>query len=216
MFKKYALGIYTGFLGIFIPSFVFAQENFAVQIVGVVEAIVSALFPIVITLAVIAFAYNVLRFMSSKESLDQSMYKAGIINSFIALFVIFTVFGTVKVLAVTFGIPSLGESLTIADPSGLGGSGMKNFRDYAFILARFFSERIIPLIVAGTILVFFGNIAISMTKTDSEEERTNLNAYLRWGTLAIFILLTIFSVIGIFTGTLFRTKAFIPQFQTSR
>jgi hypothetical protein len=215
MFKKYTLGIYTGFLGIFIPSFVFAEDNFAVKIVGLAEAVVSALFPIVVTLAVIAFAYNIARYLSSKDIADQSIFKAGIINSFIGLFVIFTVFGTVKVLAQAFGIPSLGESLTVSDVSGLGGTGTKNFRDYAFLLARFFSQRIVPLMISSAVLMFFGNIAISMTKTDSEEERTNLNSYLRWGTLAIFILLALFSIISIFTGTLFGTEAFIPQFPTS-
>lgn len=217
MVKKNTLAIYLGMLGIFSPFLAYAQtqENFIVQVVTMLEAVVTALFPIIVTLAIIAFAYNIGRYLSSKDLADQSVFKAGIINSFYALFVIFTVFGTVKILAQTLGIPSLAESITIANESGLGGNGGKNFRDYAFIVARFLSQRVVPLMISGAVLVFFSNIAISMTKSDSETERTNLNAYLRWGVLAIFILLTLFSIVNLFTGTFFGTQAFIPQFPTS-
>ena len=198
------------------PIVVFAQEqNFIVQIVDFLDAIISALFPLIIVSGVIVFAYNLINYLASKDKIDQSIAKAGILNSLLALFILFTIFGTIKILAQTFGIPSLGDSLTIADPSGLGGTGGKTLRDYAFIVARFISQRVIPIMVSVAVLVFSGNVVIAMTKTDSQQERTNLNAYLRWGILAIFVLLTVFSLVSILTGTFFGTQAFIPQFPTS-
>jgi hypothetical protein len=218
MYNKYTWGIRAALMGILIPSFVFAQPaqpNFIVQLVGLVEAVITALFPIVVTLAVLAFAFNTGKYLASKNIADQSVYKAGIINSFIGLFVIFTVFGIAKILAQSLGIPGLGEGITIADPSGLGTSGTASIRDYILLIAKFLSQRIVPVMISVGILIFFSNIAISMTKTDSDTERTNLNAYLRWGILAIFVLLALFSIVNLFTGTFFGTRAFIPQFPTS-
>lgn len=198
------------------PIFAFAQQqNFIVQIVDLLDAVITALFPLMIVAGVIAFAYNLMNYLVSQNNSDQSIAKSGIFNSLLALFVMFTIFGVIKILAQTFGIPSLGESLTIADSSGLGGTGGKTIRDYAFIIARFISQRIIPIMVSVAVLFFFGNIVIAMTKTDSQQERTNLNAYLRWGILALFVLLTVFSLVNILTGTFFGTQAFIPQFPTS-
>jgi uncharacterized membrane protein YjfL (UPF0719 family) len=64
-------------------------------------------------------------------------------------------------------------------------------------------------------LFFIGNIIISMSKSDVEAERTKLNQYMKWGILALFLLLTLFSVVSLFTGSLFGTGAVIPQFPTS-
>lgn len=210
----------TGIIGMVIPELVFAQAGSPtiVTIVAAVEGVITALFPIITALAILAFGYSLAKYLAAKDLADQSVYKAGLINSIIAIFVLFTVVGLVTVLARSLGIPNLGVDITTSTTAGISpgtASGISTFRNLALAVSKFVSTRIIPIMLAGAILFFFGNIVIGITKNDQEAERTQLNAYLKWGILAIFIILTFFSIVSIFTGSLFGTKAVIPQFQTS-
>ena len=201
-------------VGLTIPNISFAAPTAFVSLVALVEAIITSLFPIIVAAGFLAVGYNLLKYLASKTSTDQNVYKAGILNSIFGLFIILVVFGLIKILANSLGIPSLGVDIGIADPSGSGLGGVNSFRHIALSVATFVSGRIIPILVACAVLFFFGNIVISMTKSDVEAERTNLNVYLRWGIFALFLLLTLFSVVGMVTGSLFGVGAIIPQFQT--
>lgn len=210
----------TGIIGMVVPGLVLAQTGSPtiVTIVAAVEGVIKALFPIITALAILAFGYSLAKYLSAKDLADQSIYKAGLLNSLIALFVMFTLVGLITVLARSLGIPNLGVDITTSTTAGISpgtASGISTFRNLALSLSKFVSTRIIPIMLAGAILFFFGNIVIGITKNDQEAERTQLNAYLKWGILAIFIILTFFSIVSIFTGSLFGTKAVIPQFQTS-
>jgi len=202
-----------------VPGVVFAQQGTTiVRLVELVETIMKALFPIITAMGILAFGYNIIKYLTSKNLQDQNIYKAGILNSLYALFIFFVFIGLITVLARSLGIPSLGADITTIDPAGVSAGqaeGISTLRNYALALAKFLSQRIIPLMIGAAILFFMGNIVISMTKSDNEAERTKLNGYLRWGILAIFLLLTLFSVVGLFTGSLFGTGPVIPQFPTS-
>ncbi len=201
-------------LGLLVPQISFAAPVIVLNFVGFLERMISAIFPLMTAAAFLAVAYNLVKYLASKTSTDQNVYKAGILNSLVGLLVIFIVFGLIKVLATSLGISSIGQSIGIADPSGSGLGRVGSFRYIALSIATFVAGRIVPILVACAVLFFFGNIIISMTKSDVEAERTKLNVYLRWGILALFLLLTLFSVVGMFTGSLFGTGAVIPQFQT--
>ncbi len=206
----------AGFL-LLVPFGAFAATPL-VNFVALVESVISALFPIIVAAGILVFGYNIFNYMSSKDLADQNLYKGGIINSLGALFIIFVFFGIIKVLARSLGIPELGVDLTTAnDPEafGMGTGGISSFRNIALKVARFGSERIIPIMVGLGILFFTGNTVISMTKSDQEKERQELNTYLKWGVLALFILFTAISLIGFFTGSFFGTPPLIPQFETS-
>lgn len=201
-----------------IPAVVFAQTSTIIlDIVGFADTVIKAIFPILTALGILAFGYNIGKYLTSKDIVDQNVYKAGILNSLFALFIMFVIVGLITVLAKSLGIPSLGVDIGIADPSGLAGGtgGIGTFRNYALGIARFLSQRIIPIMIACALMFFLGNIVISMTKSNVETERTKMNDYLKWGILALFLLLTLFSIIGIVTGSLFGTGAIIPQFQTT-
>ncbi len=199
-------------------ALLFPQVSFAasaiVNFVSFLERIVTALFPIIVAAGFLAVGYNLIKYLSSRTSTDQNVYKSGIVNSMIGLLAIFIVIGLIKILANSLGIGALGADIGIADSSGSGLGRTGSFRYIALSVVNFVSGRIVPILIACAMLLFFGNIVISMTKSDVEAERTKLNAYMRWGILALFLLLTLFSVIGMFTGSLFGTGAIIPQFQT--
>jgi hypothetical protein len=199
-----------------VVPFIASADSIFINLVSLVEGLISALFPILTALGVIMFGYNVMKYLTSKNLADQGLYKAGIWNSLLALFVLFTVLGLVKILASSFGIDSITNSISTINPDGsTNGSGaVSSFRNIALSVSKFLSQRILPIMVAGSLLFFLGNIVVSMSKSDNEQERVNTNAYLKWGVLALFVLLTFFGIVSLFTGSLFGTRAIIPQFQT--
>lgn len=200
------------------PGLVHAQDtSVLVDIVSFIETILSALFPIMAAMGILMFGYNIGKYLTSKDIIDQNIYKSGILNSLLALFIMFTVFGLIKVVASSLGIPAL-NSLQLADDSGkaLGSAGgVSTFRYYALTISKFLSQRIIPIMIGVALLFFMGNIVISMSKSNVESERTKMNDYLKWGVFALFLLLSLFGIIGIITGSFFGTGAIIPQFQTT-
>jgi hypothetical protein len=198
---------------VMIPAVSFAA-NAIVSAVTLIETLMSAAFPIVTALGIVAFGYNVMKYLTSKNLSDQNLYKSGMWNSLIALLIMFIVIGLVRVLAKSLGVPVLGTDIGISTGQIVVNDGISSFRDIALTISRFASQRIIPIMVGGALLFFLGNIVISVTKSDSDEERVKTNAYLKWGIVALFILLTFFGVVSLFTGSLFGTKAVIPQFQT--
>lgn len=194
------------------PKITFAA-NAIVSFVAFLERILSMLFPIMVAAAILAVGWNLVRYLSSKTLTDQNIYKAGILNSVLGLFIIFITVGLIHVLARSVGV-NVGATAGIADDSGLGMGKPGSFRYIALTAAKFLSARVVPIMIACAILFFFGNIVISMTKSNVEEERTKLNQYLKWGILALFLILTLFGVVGLFTGSFFGIGAIIPQFQT--
>ena len=200
------------------PVIAFADTPTVIlDIVGFADTVIKAIFPILTALGILAFGYNIAKYLTSKDIVDQNVYKAGILNSLFALFIMFVIVGLITVLANSLGIPALGVDISVADKSGLvgGSGGIGTFRNYALGIARFLTQRIIPILIACALMFFLGNIVISMTKSNVEAERTKMNDYLKWGILALFLLLTLFSIIGMVTGTFFGQGAIIPQFQTS-
>ncbi len=199
-----------------IPLATSAASNTIISLVDFLEKFFSAIFPIVIAFAVLVFGYNIFKYMSSQDLADKNIYKGGIVQSLFAMLILFIFYGIIKVVAESLGIgPDSNLINTARDSEAFATGGTMSFRNLALTIARFGSDRILPLMVAGGILFFMGNVVISMTKTDQEGERTNMNWYLRWGMLALFILFTAFGLIGFFTGTFFGSKPMIPQFRTS-
>jgi hypothetical protein len=219
LFKKISIqSVFILVVVLLVPMIAFADTPTVIlDIVGFADVIIKAIFPILTALGILAFGYNIGKYLTSKDIVDQNVYKAGILNSLFALFIMFVIVGLITVLANSLGIPSLGLDISVADKSGLvgGSGGIGTFRNYALGIARFLTQRIIPILIACALMFFLGNLVISMTKSNVEAERTKMNDYLKWGILALFVLLTLFSIIGMVTGSLFGTGAIIPQFQTT-
>ncbi len=198
------------------PHVSFAAGTAITNLVTFIETILKALFPIMTALGILVFGYNVTKYLTSKTLSDQNFYKSGLLNSIFALFIFFTVVGLVSILARSLGIPALGQDLGLVDgqTAATGTGAIATFRGIALSVSSFISNRVIPIMIAVAMLAFLGNIVVSMSKSDQEGERTKMNQYLLWGLLGVFVLLTFFSIVSIFTGSFFGFKAVIPQFQT--
>jgi magnesium-transporting ATPase (P-type) len=201
-----------------LPGVTFAVAQPIISLVSLLESIITALFPIIIAFGILVFGYNIFNYLRSKDLANQNLYKGGIINSLGALFILFVFYGVIKVVARSLGIPELGVDLGTAnntDAFASASGGIATLRNIALQIAKFTSERVIPIMIAIGILFFMGNTVIAMTKGDQEKEREELNKYLRWGLLALFVLFTAISLVGFLTGSFFGTRPLIPQFETS-
>ena len=92
----------------FIPAVAFAQTagttGLAYLIIQI-KGLLSALFPIAIAIGVLAFFYELIMFIVNQKNPDKSeTFKKGILWSLLALFLMFTFFGLLNVIANTLGL----------------------------------------------------------------------------------------------------------------
>ena len=159
--------------GLFIiPGISFAAEPTALtSFIDFLYRTMSILFPILTAIGMLIVGYNIIKYLSSQDQKDQTMYKAGIWSSMGALLILFTFLGIIRVLAGTLGISSLGADITTADPAGVANgtaAGMSTIRNIALGISRYASDRLIPLMIGSALLFFMGNVVISMTHSDEE------------------------------------------------
>ncbi len=111
--------ILTGlpFLGLFSPAIALAAPRTYADLIGLFLSIINLIIPIVIGIAVVGFMYGVLKYMLSLGNEQEK--KSGreiMLWGVVALFLMFTVWGILRVLSNTF----LGAS-GAGSYSGVGG-----------------------------------------------------------------------------------------------
>ncbi len=91
----------------FIPAVAFAQTagtTGLAYLVIQIKGLLSALFPIAIAIGVLAFFYELIMFIVHKSDDKAEQFKKGILFSLLALFLMFTFFGLLNVIANTLGL----------------------------------------------------------------------------------------------------------------
>lgn len=94
-------------------------------------------------------------------------------------------------------------------------SGIGSFRDLVDTVGKYLSTTIIPILVALGVLYFFVNLSIFIVNMNNEKEREQFKKYAVNAIIALFIMFTIWGVIGILTHTFFNTDPVVPQLPTS-
>ena len=82
-------------------------------------------------------------------------------------------------------------------------------------VASFINTKIMPILVGLAILAFLYNLIYFIAKSGSDQERLTFRNYMVNSLIALFILVSIWGIVGLGTRTLFGTKPFIPQLPTS-
>lgn len=93
-------------------SFAFSGSVFD-KVLTLVRDIITAIFPIITAILVLYFAYEVFKFMKS-DGADKAIYKGNVVQALLALFVWFTFFGIIQVLARSAGL-GIGDNVNRED-----------------------------------------------------------------------------------------------------
>lgn len=94
-------------------------------------------------------------------------------------------------------------------------TGLGSFRDLVTIIGNLITKYIIPVLVALALVYFLWNIIHFISNMGNEKEREAFKSYSLNGVIALFILLSVWGIIGIFSTTLFNKTPGVPQFPTS-
>ena len=90
-----------------------------------------------------------------------------------------------------------------------------SLRDIMNGFASLVSGKIMPILVGIAILAFLYNLIYFIAKSGSEQERETFRNYMINALIALFILVSVWGIVGLGTRTVFGTKPFIPQLPTS-
>ena len=93
-------------------------------------------------------------------------------------------------------------------------SGTTTIRDILNGVAGFVNTKLMPILVALAVLAFLVNMIYFLAKSGSEQDRLTFRNYMINSLIALFILVSIWGIVGLGTRTLFGTKPFIPQLPT--
>lgn len=105
------------FLALFSPAIAFAAPRTYADLIGLFLSIINLIIPIVIGIAVVGFMYGVLKYMLSLgNEQEQKSGREIMLWGVVALFLMFTVWGILRVLSNTF----LGASGTSGSYGGVG------------------------------------------------------------------------------------------------
>jgi hypothetical protein len=88
--------------------------QFFLNIIATVRKIISLLFPLVSAVLVLAFGYLVFKFVTSDKLEEKSIYKNDLIKAILAIFLWFTFFGLINILAGAVGV-GVGDDVTNDD-----------------------------------------------------------------------------------------------------
>ena len=121
--------IFSGII-LTMPFVVFAQENIQ-GVVGTIGRLLDLLLPVVVVLALLYFFYGLAKYILASDS-DEGRAAARniMIWGIIALFVIVSVWGLVRIIQTTFGLEDSPNTIPVPDvkelqnntPSGSGSS----------------------------------------------------------------------------------------------
>ena len=96
-----------------------------------------------------------------------------------------------------------------------GGTAGTSIYEILTGIASFVSDRIMPLMVGIAIIVFLFNMISFIANSGNEKQREQFKNYMINSVIAMFILISIWGIVGIGTKGLFGTKPYIPQLPTS-
>ena len=89
-----------------------------------------------------------------------------------------------------------------------------SFRDIVLGIGKFLTGTIVPIVVALGVVYFLWNLVHYVINMDNEKEREQFKKYTINSVIGIFVMLSLWGIITIFTGIVFNSRPIIPQFPT--
>ncbi|MEI8062002.1 MAG: hypothetical protein WCG97_01770 [bacterium] len=88
---------------------------------------------------------------------------------------------------------------------------------FAALINQFigYVRMLIPFIIALTILVFLWGVFKLIWAGDSDAAVTEGKVFITWGIVSLFVMVSVWGLVRIFTKTFFDDQFFIPQLRTT-
>ena len=186
------------------------------RLITVATDLINFALAILIGIAIIAFFWGLLRYLlSAKGGPEQNKASMLMVWGLVAIFVMLSIFGIVRLMQVTFGLEGASSvdapSLAIGQATSPSCSKMtQNFACFASWIAGLFGTGT-ALLVGVALVLYFWSIAYNLfgyTAAGSAASMHKLRGTILWGLLALFIMFSIWGIIRVLGNTLFGSNNF--------
>ena len=199
-----------------------AQAQGLDRLITVATDLINFALAILIGIAIIAFFWGLLRYLlSAKGGPEQNKASMLMVWGLVAIFVMLSIFGIVRLMQVTFGLEGASSVEAPAIPSGQATSAScnkmtenfvktENFACFASSIAGLFGTAT-ALLVGGALALYFWSIAYNLfgySAAGSATSMQKLRGTILWGLLALFIMFSIWGIIRLLGNTLFGSNNF--------
>jgi len=89
-----------------------------------------------------------------------------------------------------------------------------SFRDIVQSIAKFINGSLIPILIMLGIIYFFWNLVHYIQNMNNSKKKDEFKKYTINALIGLFIMLSVWGIIGIGTGIFFNSKPFLPQLPT--
>lgn len=102
------------------------------------------------------------------------------------------------------------DNLSGAVSSCPGVGEMKSLTDIINFITCTLMNAVVPLLVALAVVGFVYGIIKYFLNPDNEEKRKDGKSFMLWGLVSLFVMVSIWGLVGIFSGT-FGVKSALPS-----
>ncbi len=92
----------------------FTNNNVFENMLAFISRIMKTLFPMVTALLILTFGYLVFKFLTDKDLAEKDLHKGALVKAVFAIFLWFTLFGIIGLLAKTVGVEE-GRDVSVND-----------------------------------------------------------------------------------------------------
>lgn len=179
------------------------------KVICQLQQILNALVPFLISLGVVYFIWSVVNYVIADGEEAKKQGKERMIYGVIGFAVIFGLSGLVNIVVDTFGLtnglpdPDIGTCKALSNP---------NFSDLLSYITCMISNSIIPLIFAiAGIMFIWGVVNFFIINADEEAKRAQGKQFMIWGIIALAVMMSVWSLVGIFGATFGLDTSVLPK-----
>lgn len=107
-------------------------------------------------------------------------------------------------------------ALFLVPAIALAATAGQTFREIVRTVVTFLSTKIIPIMVAVAVLIFFYNMVQFIRLADNEQERAKFRSYVVSALGALFVILAVWGIVAVISTSIFGGSSIVlPQLPTS-
>lgn len=104
-------------------------------------------------------------------------------------------------------------AILLLTPALASAQQFQNLNDVLEWILKLVNDYFIPLLVAIALLAFFWRNIVALAKKDELVQKAEIKWYLFWGVVALFVMVSVWGLVGILADT-FGIRNAVPQLDT--